>query len=335
MAERLDGDQTADFLFEGPRQVQVCRRLGELVGPGPAALYYDACKLRSNAGNHFTSRTHLIAHLLREVESALRHVIAPAELPRSPACPTCGLEAPEGHKNVIKAALGVLDAGGNDPLASAWTTGLNEIAHRQNFSAPRQFDEAAQNLFGRYDAVFDLVLQRFEERFLIAVERIDALRVIPSPSKRDAKTLQTKCPNHATIFERFFSDHLSAKWIGALNTAGFLDDPPENAVGPLIRYARGIASSDHKACEQILHKLPTIANADVCTAYLGALQTLPVARLPALLPKVFSWLDNREQLTSTERALTMNLFERLAIRLLEGDHTSEATTLLEKLGSVG
>jgi len=61
------------FRFTDPRQERIYRRLRD-IGPGPAAFYRDACQLmESSAG--LASTTHIIAHLLREVESALRDVL--------------------------------------------------------------------------------------------------------------------------------------------------------------------------------------------------------------------------------------------------------------------
>ena len=51
--------------FATPLQERVHRRL-KLIGDGPAALFRDACRLVGNPGE-FTTATHLIGHLLREV----------------------------------------------------------------------------------------------------------------------------------------------------------------------------------------------------------------------------------------------------------------------------
>ena len=63
------------FRFEDPRQERIHRRL-LLVGPGPAAFYRDACRLM-NQDHGLQSASHLVAHLLRDTESALRDVLEP------------------------------------------------------------------------------------------------------------------------------------------------------------------------------------------------------------------------------------------------------------------
>jgi hypothetical protein len=64
------------FRFEDARQERVYRRLLQ-VGPGPAALYKDACVLRSQAAL-LESTSHLVNHLLREANSGIRAVIEAA-----------------------------------------------------------------------------------------------------------------------------------------------------------------------------------------------------------------------------------------------------------------
>lgn len=57
-----------------PKQSQVYRRLVALVGPGAAAFYKDACRLMK-MDVPLESTTHLVGHLLREIESSLRSVL--------------------------------------------------------------------------------------------------------------------------------------------------------------------------------------------------------------------------------------------------------------------
>lgn len=58
------------------RQLRIRWRLSRLAGPGPTAFYRDACSLMDDP-RRFQSTTHLVAHLMREIESALRAVLVP------------------------------------------------------------------------------------------------------------------------------------------------------------------------------------------------------------------------------------------------------------------
>jgi len=63
------------FRFTDPRQKRINKRLA-LVGSGPAEFFYDACRLMATQPQ-FKSTTHLVSHLIREIESSVRAVLEP------------------------------------------------------------------------------------------------------------------------------------------------------------------------------------------------------------------------------------------------------------------
>src|SRR5437867_3748131 len=56
------------FRFQDSRQENIHRRL-LLIGPGPASFYRDACSLMNES--QLESTSHVVAHLLREVDRAV------------------------------------------------------------------------------------------------------------------------------------------------------------------------------------------------------------------------------------------------------------------------
>ena len=62
------------FQFSNPHQLRIYQTLHNLVGPGPAAFFKDACYLMENQ-HILQSTAHLVFHLLREIESAIRRVL--------------------------------------------------------------------------------------------------------------------------------------------------------------------------------------------------------------------------------------------------------------------
>ena len=58
------------------RRLRVTLRLRKLVGPGAADFFRDACALMDDP-HRFSSTSHLVGHLMRETESALRVVLQP------------------------------------------------------------------------------------------------------------------------------------------------------------------------------------------------------------------------------------------------------------------
>ena len=68
-----------------PRQERIAGRLFRQVGLGSAAFFRDACVLLAEVPPRPTA-THLVAHLLREVESSVRSVLErqmPAPKPKT------------------------------------------------------------------------------------------------------------------------------------------------------------------------------------------------------------------------------------------------------------
>src|SRR5438874_10489274 len=94
---------TVSFHFQAAQQRRLHEQLTRLLGPGPAAFYLDAHRMLAEQ-TRYTSTTHLVAHLLREIESSLRRVLLPYTYPAPAACPRCGNRPEEeGHKKQIVA----------------------------------------------------------------------------------------------------------------------------------------------------------------------------------------------------------------------------------------
>ena len=69
------GNSPNQFEFTDPRQERIFNGLLQ-IGDGPAAFFKDACNLM-NDGANLSAKSHIVAHLLREIESALRQVSLP------------------------------------------------------------------------------------------------------------------------------------------------------------------------------------------------------------------------------------------------------------------
>ena len=72
-------DSSILFRFEDPFQKRIYDSLVELIGPGPATFFKDACKLmyRAKTGSEFETTTHLVGHLIRETDSSIRGILRP------------------------------------------------------------------------------------------------------------------------------------------------------------------------------------------------------------------------------------------------------------------
>src|SRR5664279_1179878 len=61
------------------RRMRLNLRLRKLVGPGASDFYRDACTLMDDP-LRLSSTSHLVGHLIREIESSLRDVLQPLAL---------------------------------------------------------------------------------------------------------------------------------------------------------------------------------------------------------------------------------------------------------------
>src|SRR5208283_752716 len=116
---------------DGPfssRQERIARRLFTQIGPGPAAFFRDACSLVSG-GSAWPSVTHLVGHLMREIESAVLWVLEPEH--------ARGRDQAGGHKAKILAILTGLEISHDDLVAEYWL-GFAGQSPRPRAGTPRR-----------------------------------------------------------------------------------------------------------------------------------------------------------------------------------------------------
>jgi hypothetical protein len=246
-------------------QERVYRRL-LLIGPGPAAFFGDACRIVNgySVGVSLETSTHLVGHLLRDLESAVRLVLytqlvsrpqmvtgkpsAAIDLPAigdvgdRHASTSAGElpagEEPEGDSEnqprEVLAILAALEFPPDGAEVRQWLslagrrkeTALHKIAHRDALNAPRPLNAEFVSNFKRVTQLLDQVLERFEARYANVYEALDELLAIPNPSAADLKRLQGKIPNTPRTLGYFFERLQHAGWLRPLKKKGFFQSAP-------------------------------------------------------------------------------------------------------------
>jgi hypothetical protein len=237
----LQENQSKTFRLRDERQVRNYKRL-DLIGKGPAAFYRDACRLISEEPL-YESTVHIVAHLLREVESALRAVLLPYDFKQSDECSECGNKK-EAHKKEITAILQSLGFGSDHNVSRLWLKlanrgddfGLARKAHRDALAPPRRVDSEFHRMLSEIDTMLDAVLEKFEDRFLAAIPILDELLYRTTPSKNAAKRLKHEVPNNGILHGYFFERLSDPVWLDPLKAKGFFNHPPE----PVHNLERGI-----------------------------------------------------------------------------------------------
>jgi hypothetical protein len=210
------------------RQERIAAQLREMIGEGPAAFFSDACLILSRDPRP-AAASHIVSHLLREVESAVRSVLQPPSVPKGP-------KGEDGHQAKIRAVLEELGVSADEPAARFWLgltgegnpSGLAGRAHRSALDAPRPADEAFTEFVSGVEELLDRLLRRFKARYVSVFTRLDAL-LSEAPSAERVKNLRNNFPQNVASLSYFFG-RAPATWLAPLAEGGYFTSPP----GPVL-----------------------------------------------------------------------------------------------------
>jgi hypothetical protein len=332
------------FRFRDPRQARIYRRL-QLLGPGPASLFIDACRLMATAQT-LLSTTHLVAHCLRDIESALRDVLEPVMEDQDPQEGKSDKSASGDvtHRLEIRAILRGLEIPETEPVAETWLKlpgrnnpyGLHRRAHRNSLNRPRPVDAEFRRFWDDIQSVFDVVLSKFEARYSASHSLIDELLAKTSPTKKDLQMLKGHVPNNSVSFQYFFDQLDSVEWMQPLRNEGFFSSPPEpeqdyedggfRFVGwPQSTYLDKMAEVEPATVKEIIQELPPTENIRVHEELAEVTLKLPVHMVAELVPKLIEWAKYPVQWVLPDR------MSDLVKRLARGGQDDDALTLAREL----
>jgi len=336
------------FRFQTVQQKRLYTTL-RLIGPGPATFYREARNLIATP-QQFASSAHLVAHLLREIESAVRRVLLPHTFTLPEACETCG-NRPEVHAKQIEAITQSL--GLDERVQQRWKeiatrnkayNGLAALAHREDLSLPRTIDAPFEELVSAFEDVFDAVLAAFEQQSIPAFALLDSLlkKDRPSKTKNDLSILRNKVPHNDATHRYFFERLQSPGWLEPLYQEGFFLPPPtkewDEGLGrplfsawPPVPYLLRMASveSTQQTVLAIVQEAVESDNPFVRSALLQMAQALPATLAATLVPTVQKWVQD-PRLQSVE----FGPISDFTTHLVQGHESESATALVETCGAV-
>src|SRR2546425_10233466 len=294
------------FRFDDPRQERIYRRLLQ-VGPGPASFYRDACRLMAS-DTPLETTSHLVSHLLREVESAIRDVLE-TMIERKDRLAKKE-KGDSQHEDEIRAILKGLGISETDPVAQAWlrlpgkenSYSLNARAHRDALAPPRATDQAFREFWDEMQAILDVVLGKLETHFLGAFRLLDELLSKPSPSEADLKKLKNKVPNNIVTYRYFFDKLTSVAWLEPLKNEGFFKDTVEQdrddekgtisfPPWPQSNYLARMAASVPQLVLDIVLQIDT-KNVRIHSDLVDAALAMPAEMAAKLVPKAIEWTES-------------------------------------------
>lgn len=324
------------FSFEHPEQEELYRRLLQ-IGPGPAAFYRDACHLMSETAS-LTTRTHLVAHLLREIESSLRDVLRP--LSTRPLSEES--DGREKHKVCVQAILQVLGIPESDMVAGKWIQlidegSLHEWAHRDSLNAPRPCSDTFTLFFRDVESLFLAVLRRYEVRFLNTYDYIDRI-VLRQHPPRD---LKARLPANQLTYRYLFSKVSNPDWLILLQKQAFFNDLPQlvnddegqvrvTHEWPQVIYLQNMAKNPSRAVQERV--LDIMLAAETNYYYIHQEFTKGILAMPVDLASRWAnsetiWIREGGEL----QGLLPDYLGDLCIKLAKGGMASTAIDLLREI----
>lgn len=283
------------FRFSDPQQKKIYEELSEVIGPGPAAFFRDACWIMENEGV-LLSASHIVGHLLRELESALRAALKPMVEEEG------ARQEKQSHKNEIMAILQALEIGEESPEARAWfelADRLAGLAHRSGLGPPRPAAKI-RDLWEKAQSWLLILLDRIRNRYSVWIQIIDELAEKPKPGKEDVRRLRRDVPN-TLVTRSYFFDHLRHPgWLEPLSKEGFFRNPPmaerdeEQGIirfppWPEARYLARMAQHEPELVAKIIRDMPDTDNAWIQQELVDAALAMPTETAAQLVEKVRGW----------------------------------------------
>lgn len=333
------------FQWQTEAQCRLHQQMVNLLGPGPAALYYDAHRMLAET-SPYISTTHLVAHLLREIESSLRRVLLPYDYPSPAECLHCHHKPEEErHKKQIEAIASIYSL--DKTIRAQWVVlatgskkhehGFAAFAHRDALTIPRLLDNACGQMMVKFEWILVTVLDAFERQSLHVYTFLDELLAKQQPGKDDVSKLKNKIPANWATYSYFFSRLENPMWLGPLSQKDAFAVPTEDVGEGYLRYSpwpqamylKKMVSRDQKVQEQVSDILVKVANTNnplAQQAILEIAQRLPAHLATQLTPFVSIWIaePSKHSFVSVE-------FQKFIVHLIQEGQMPSAIMLFKAL----
>lgn len=315
------------------RQIALYKKI-LVLGIGPAQFYRDACHILKTIPP-FESSTHLIAHLLRELDSAIRGILYSIVDEKNKTDEVKNIESKrteiitqlealgfeqgtplfkdllkrhEGsRKGQILSILKELDVKEDHIVAQEWLDpGLHRFAHRSSLDSSRPLNSDFLSLWQKMEDVFLFILNEFENHYLKTHDILDRFASKDLPTNNDIKLLKNGIPNNSYTLGYFFDNLQSPKWLKPLWKEDFFCSIPEPVYTEQktfyfprwapAQYLIRMASVDPETVSEILSSVPPTDNA---LAHLNILQAsflLPPSKAAKVAQSELKWLEQQRNL---------------------------------------
>lgn len=311
---------------ESPRQREILRRL-KLVGGAPASYFLDACRLMAQ-DPALDSQTHLVGHLLRELNGGLVEALRPMV----PIESWPGNGVTDSQSKRVAAICDALRVPADDSLRKSWkafSSRLAKLAHRRGLIAPRPCDRDFEEHWELGEAVLHALTQRIEANYAENLPRIEQLAGEAPNIKAYRGTML-----HSTVaLDRFYAI-AGVEWLEPLRGEGAFDNPPPlvpNEEGmyayprwPQGRFLARVGSAAPQTVIEIGKGLQT-DNPEAQESLVSAACDMEIGDAVELVEPIERWLATPMQWSLPYKA------RDLIVRLVEGGAVDQGLVLTRAL----
>jgi len=298
------------FRFPNKRYERVHDLIGRLVSEGLAQFFADAIAL-SQERPPFRTATHLVGHLIRDVESAVRDVLLmlpavkalQAEGATPPRAPNPNKGKQDAHLREIDLILRALGLD-TDAAASTWKSFAGDDAwarnaHRDDLRLPRRLDADFLTRLDRFVDVLAMVLDEVEANYASIIGAVDAILAKSTPTAEDVTTLARYLAPGVTALAHVF-ERLPSMWLTPLREARVFSEPPDRRTHddgstsfpswPQAAYLIRIATEAPSEVASTILGIPTVENEEVHRQFLQAALRLPAKEAARVAIHEAHWL---------------------------------------------
>ncbi|MFA6954352.1 MAG: hypothetical protein WC538_00620 [Thermoanaerobaculia bacterium] len=269
------------------------------LGPGPAALYRDACRFFDGLIAAETA-SHLAGHLQRELLSAVHDVLLPSDYadpqagddPKSTAAILRALELPSNTdvtklRKALRAFFKPQGGGGitkvkiianalglpveHEVVALSRELKLHAVAHRSGLDAPPTL-ESLRETWERLQRLLSLFLEHFEKSYASAYTKIRA-----AIAAHDLETFRTMVPQNFTTLSYFFERLEGDVWFDEIRRSDTFSALPPGGGWPALAYLARVAPNRSTDIRDILLAIPSTDNEFVLMGMIDTALRLPPA----------------------------------------------------------
>lgn len=334
---KIDNNYPNPFPFRYPQQKRIYENLA-LIGSGPASFYRDACYIMENT-NSFHSPSHLVGHLMREIESAIRDVLEPLEGENITNSKNNKTDSKDSKKKQIERILRSFGLDKDEQIYKIWfalSDKLHKFAHRRGLGEPRPITDEFKKEWNDFQNLLDNILEKLRESFLNYFDILDNLLKIEHPNNNDVKLLTEKLPQNSIILGYFFGKCENPNWIAPLRKKGWFNNPPKPIPNeekrtiqfpfwPQSQYLARMAKKIPNQVLEVILEIPDTGNIRIYEDLVDAALNMPAELAANLVEKAKSWASSPYQHRLPEK------LGALLIHLSNGGKVDQAIELARVL----